>query len=119
VAVWSSGSAAALARVSVGGWAMTAGLPRLSGGVIWLVLLLTGLGWSAEWRRDILAVAAGGGGLETRAAVYLLCPLLLAGRALSRQDLVAALPAGAVVLTAGVAAWRWLARLDVSLEAAQ
>jgi hypothetical protein len=118
-AVWSSGSAVALALVSVGGWSITAGLPRLSGGVVWLVLLLTGLGWPTPLRQDILTVAVGVGAIETRAAVYLLCPLLVAGRALSRDDLVAVLPAAAVILLAGLTAWRWLLRLDVTLEAAQ
>ncbi|MGE0394601.1 MAG: hypothetical protein AB7I25_07745 [Vicinamibacterales bacterium] len=118
-AIWSTGSVAALALVSVGGWAITAPLPRLSGGVIWLVVLLATFGWSAGWRQDILAVALGGGTVWTRAAVYLLCPLLLGGRALSRVDLIAALPALFVILGAGLVAWRWLTRLDVTLEAAQ
>jgi len=118
-AVWSSGSAVALGLVSLGGWAVSVGLPRLSGGVIWLVLLLTGLGWPTVWRQDILAVADGGGSIEARALVYLLCPLVAAGRALTRQDLLAALPAIGVILTAGALAWRWLVRMDVSLEAAQ
>lgn len=118
-AVWSSGSVVALALVSLGGWAATAALPRLSGGVVWLVLLLAVFGWSGAWRQDILAVAAGGGAIETRAAVYLLCPLLLAGRALSGPDLIATMPALAVMIGAGLVAWRWLVRLDVTLEAAQ
>lgn len=118
-AVWSSGSTVALTLVSVGGWAMTAGLPRLSGAVVWLVLLLTGLGWPTPWRQDILAVATGGGTVGMRAAVYLLCPLLVAGRALSGADLLAVLPAAGVISLGGLAAWRWLIRFDVTLEAAQ
>lgn len=118
-AVLSSGSLAALALVSAGGWAMTVPLPRLSGGVVWLVLLLAGLGWPMSWWRDLLAVASGGAGVETRAVLYVLCPLVLSGRALTQEDLLALLPALAMAAAGCLAAWRWLVRVDVPLEAAQ
>ena len=118
-AVWASGSIVALGLVSLGGWAVSAGLPRLSGGVIWLVLLVAGIGWSTIWRQDILAVAGGGGAIGTRALTYLLCPLVAAGRALSAEDFLAILPATVLILSAGALAWRGLVRMNVSLEAAQ
>ena len=118
-AVLSQGSIAAMVVVSAAGWAMTVPLPRLSGGVVWLVLLLAGLGWPTVWREDILAVAAGGADVSTRAVVYLFCPLVVAGRTLTREDLMALLPVMALAMAGCVGAWRWLVRMDVSLEAAQ
>ena len=118
-AVLSQGSIAAMVVVSAAGWAMTVPLPRLSGGVVWLVLLLAGLGWPTGWRDDILAVAAGGADVSTRAVVYLLCPLVVAGRSLTQEDLMALLPAMALVMAGCVVAWRWLVRMNVPLEAAQ
>ena len=51
--VLSGGSIAAMVMVSAAGWAVTVPLPRLSGGVVWLVLLLAGLGWPTAGRRAI------------------------------------------------------------------
>lgn len=118
-AVWSTGSAMALFLVSVGGWAGTVALPRLSGGVTWIVLMLACLSGPTAWRQGLLAAAAGGGAGEIRAAVYLVCPLVLAGRALGWQDVIVLLPACGVIVGGALAAWRFLLRLDVTLEAAQ
>ena len=118
-AVLSQGSIAAMVVVSAAGWAMTVPLPRLGGGVVWLVLLLAGLGWPTVWREDILAVAAGSADVSARAVVYLLCPLVVAGRTRTQEDLMALLPVMALAMAGCVGAWRWLVRMDVSLEAAQ
>jgi hypothetical protein len=117
--VLSGGSIAAMVMVSAAGWAVTVPLPRLSGGVVWLVLLLAGLGWPTAWREDMLTAAAGGADLQTRAVVHLLYPLAVAGRALTQEDVVGLLPAMALAMAGCVVAWRWLVRMDVPLEAAQ
>ncbi len=57
--------------------------------------------------------------MSTRAVVYLLCPLVVAGRTLTQEDLMALLPVMALAMAGCVGAWCWLLRMDVSLEAAQ
>ncbi len=118
-AVRSSGSVVALALVSCGAWAITVPLPRLSGGVMWLVLLLAGLGWPSVWRQELLEVAVGEGTATARTVAYILCPLVLGGRSLETADVVAVLPALVLVAGATGAAWRYVLRMDVALEGAQ
>ena len=118
-AVWSSGSVSALGLLSLGGWALSVPLPRLSGGVIWLVVLFAGAGWSGTLRTGLLEVALGGGSGASRVLVSAVCPLLLAGLPLTAAGAAAVVPAGLLVALAVGLAWRWLARMDVGLEAAQ
>lgn len=118
-AVWSTGSLVAWLLLSAGGWALSVPLPRLSGGVIWLVLLLVGIGWPSAWRADLLAVAAGGGSTWTRMVIYALSPLVLAGRSLSAGEWLAVAPVAAVIGGLVLAAWQYALRIDVALEAAQ
>lgn len=116
---FASGTVFAMSVISVLAWAMTVPLPRLSGGIAWLLLIALALvGW-LEWRA--LATAAGAGTLDpaTLAAVYMVCPLLLVGQRVGAEQAAALLPGVVVAVLACAAAIWWIARMDVPLESAQ
>jgi len=113
-----SGSIAALVIVSSVAWAVTVPLPRLSGGLLWLLAIVMWLALTNTWREELLA---GGPRTPSIAGVlfYTLCPFVLAGRSVSSADAWILLP-GAVVSTVAVAtALRWMTRMDIALEASQ
>lgn len=116
---FSNGSIAALILISTMGWAITVPLPRLSGGVAWLVALFVVLALSGNWRDALLQAADGGASHLDVSVVFLLCPLLLVGITADRGQLLALLPGvglGAVAMAAAIA---WIIRADIALEAAQ
>lgn len=113
------GTVFAMFMVSVLAWAITVPLPRLSGGIAWLLLIALALvGW-LEWRS--LVTAAGTGTLDpaTLAAMYLVCPLLLVGQRLGPVQAAALVPGVLVATGAAAAAVWWITRMDVPLESAQ
>ena len=117
--VLTNGTVAAMTLISMLGWALTVPLPRLSGGVIWLVALFIVLAASGDWRAALLdATQHDDGWLET-AIVFLLCPLFFVGTHLEPAELMSLAPGFAVAVAAMVAACAWLTTFDVTLEAAQ
>lgn len=118
-AVFSNGSVAAMVLISTVGWAVTVPLPRLSGGVIWLVALFIALTASGDWRGTLLTAAEGGGSAWSLAAMFLVCPLVLVGTTLDAWQARGLLPGLLVALVAVIAAMSWIARSSVSLEASQ
>ncbi len=117
--VFSNGSVAAVLMISILGWGLTVPLPRLSGGVIWLVVLFIALTFSGNWRAALLSVAESGGNGWSLALMFVLCPLLLVGTTLDKSDLVALLPGLIVALAVMAAAISRIATSDVRLEEAQ
>jgi hypothetical protein len=113
------GTVFAMLVISVLAWAVTVPLPRLSGGIAWLLLIALALvGW-LEWRA--LVTAAGTGTLDpvTLAAMYLVCPLLLVGQRLTSMQAAALVPGAVIAAAACAAAIWWITRMDVALESAQ
>lgn len=116
---FSNGSIAALIMISTMGWAVTVPLPRLSGGVVWLVALFIVLAASGDWREALLRAADGGAGNLELSVVFLLCPLLLVGTTLERAQALALLPGLGLAAIAMGTAIAWIVRTDIALEAAQ
>ncbi len=116
---FASGTVCAMFVISVLAWAVTVPLPRLSGGIAWLLLIALALAGWLEWRA--LVTAAGAGALDpvTLAAVYLVCPLLLVGQRVGSAQAAALVPGAGVAVIACAAAIWWIARMDVPLESAQ
>ena len=85
-------------------WALTAGLPRLSGAIGWLLVM-------ALWRAA---------GLGDRSVVgTLLCPFVLIGERLTSGVTNAAAAAIVMSVLLPMAAIAWIVRMDVPLESAQ
>ena len=111
--------AVAVALVSTLAWALTVRLPRLSGGIAWLLAIAVWLvGWS-DGAAVIDAVRDGTAGYSTRALVITLCPFILLGRRLPGDQALAALPGVCLAALLGACAVTWISRVDVPLESAQ
>ena len=116
---FASGTVFAMFVISALAWAVTIPLPRLSGGIAWLLLIaLAMVGW-LEWRAVIAAAGTGALDPGSLAAVYLLCPLLLVGRRVGGAQLPTLLPGVLVAVIACVVAVWSITRMDVPLESAQ
>lgn len=114
-----TGSAAALLLVSTVAWAVTVPLPRLSGGVVWLVTMVVAVTITVDWRDALIAAARGDGTWVSRAFLFLLFPFSLIGTRIEVVDL----PSVGPVLVGGLVSWAaaiwWIVRTDIPLEAAQ
>ena len=113
----STGSAVAILVVSALAWAASVPYPPLTGGIAWMLVMVTLVAIS-PYGRDVMNGASrpspGAG-----AVFYLLCPFLLIGRAIGVGDFPAVVPAAVVSLSAVAAAFTWIRRMDVPLEASQ
>ncbi len=118
-AALASGTVAAMALVSLLGWAGTVALPRLGAGVIWLVLMAALLATTGQWpgtgRMPLLGELAE----WPRPVQWTVCPLLMVGLRLDDAGCWSAMPG----LVLAVAGW-WVAvlaveRASLGLEAAQ
>jgi hypothetical protein len=116
---FASGTVLAMMAVSILAWALTVPLPRLSGGIAWLLgIAMWVVGWSGG--PAVLAAAPGGeAGTALRAVVVTLCPFVLVGHRLTMRDAPAITPLVLLSLFLGIAAVVWIARMDVSVESAQ
>jgi hypothetical protein len=114
-----SGSAAALLLVSAVAWALTVPLPRLSGGVVWVVTMVVAVTMTTGWRDALVAAARGDGTWVSRPFLFLLFPFSLIGTRIELVDVpsLATVLVGALTLWAG-AVW-WIVRTDIPLEASQ
>jgi hypothetical protein len=111
------GSVMALLLVSTVAWAATVPLPRLSGGIMWLLAIVMLLGTTDDWRPG--AVAGESVPSVAGALVYALCPFLLVGRPLPWSAAWIAVPTVALSVVAVGLALAWVTRMDVALEASQ
>lgn len=102
-----SGTMAGMFLVSTLPWAATVWLPRLTGGIAWILLIVFALSVMSEARREVTAAAV------------LVCPWILAGHHLAISEIGPAALAIAVALSAMAAALGSIGRADVPLETAQ
>jgi hypothetical protein len=115
---FTSGSVVAFVAISTLAWSWSVRLPRLTGGIAWLLGIATSMvGWSGG--PVALAAAAGGTDLVTRALVAAVCPLVLLGRRLAGDDLVVAVPVLLLAAACTTGAVIDIVRMDVPLESAQ
>jgi hypothetical protein len=119
-ALLASGTWAAMFMVSTLPWAFTVALPRFSGAIGWLLLLVTmgttvSEGVFAEWRVTSTRVEA----LVWPAWVFLIYPLGAVGESLGPPHLLAVAPGMALATSAMVVACRWATHSDVPLSAGQ
>lgn len=113
-----SGTCLAVALLSTLPWALTVSLPRFSGGIGWLLVLVTTASTSTrpviDWRGESMLA-----GSWWPAWSLLIYPVAVVGQRLDTPQLAAAAPAFALAACAMASACRWIARADVPLEAAQ
>ena len=98
-----SGTVASLAIVSALSWAVTVPLPRLTGGIVWLLVLV------APVNHDLFPATAS----------MLALPWTLVGTDVFSQGAVAVVSAAAVVAMAVMSALTWICRTDISLQVAR
>jgi hypothetical protein len=116
---FASGSVVALGTISALAWALTVRLPRLSGGIAWLLgIAMWVVGW-AGGATVIAGVNEGTADYVTRTMVVTLCPFLLLGKRLAGDQAVMVLPVLAIAGALTVSEVIWIARMDVPLESAQ
>lgn len=96
--------------VSTVPWAMTVPLPRLTGGLAWVLLLVIAVPSVPTTDRAVLA---------SNTLAVLICPWILAGHRLAGGTLIPGAVALAISVGALVCALTWIDRADVPLEAAQ
>ncbi|MBI4264916.1 MAG: hypothetical protein HY657_11120 [Acidobacteria bacterium] len=115
-----SGTVAGMILVSALPWAATVALPRLTGGLVWITLLVLVVSVMPGSTNEIVAEwQAADDGPIVRTLAVLVCPWILAGRDLRGPDLLPAAAAIAFASLAVVAAVAWIARSDFPLEAGQ
>jgi hypothetical protein len=113
---FAGGSVAAMLLVSTLAWAVTVPLPRLSGGIIWLLSIVIVLAGTDAWRNR--AFTSGDANRSMSGVLmYALCPFVLVGQPLPAAAGWAVVP-GAILsaIAVGSACW-WIAAMDVPLEA--
>jgi len=115
-----SGTWAAVFLVSTLPWAFTVALPRFSGAIGWLLVVVTATTMFSspvldDWTVGSTRIEA----LVWPAWTVLVNPVAAVGHPLGGPHLLAVTPALAVAVIAMVLACRWAARADVPLEAAQ
>ena len=115
---FTQGSVVALCSISALAWAMTVRLPRLSGGIAWLLgIAVWVVGWSGG--PTVMAAASERTDTVTRAVVVTVCPFVLLGKRLPVSEMVLVLPVVVLALALTAAAVIWIVRMDVPLESAQ
>ena len=119
-ALVASGTWAAVFLVSTLPWAFTVALPRFSGGIGWLLVLVTVATTFSRTVLDDWTV----GSTRVEALVWpawtvLVNPWAAVGHPLDHPQLLAVIPALAIAASAMALACRWAACADVPLEAAQ
>jgi hypothetical protein len=114
-----TGSITAFLVVSTIGWALTVPLPRLTGGVLWVVTMVVAVTITSGSREALIAAARHDGTVVSRAFLWVVFPFSLIGTRIGLADL----PSVAPVLVTACAVWSgaiwWIARTDIPLEAAQ
>lgn len=119
-ALVTSGTCAAMFVVSTLPWATSVTLPRFSGGIGWLLLIVTlAATFSSpvmgEWTTSSTRIED----LAWPAWAFFVYPVGAVGQQLSRAQLMAVVPAVLLALCSMLIACQWIAQRDVPLEASQ
>jgi hypothetical protein len=104
---FASGTVLALIVVSLLSWAITAPLPRLSGGLVWLLLVVT------------LQAFVPAAFVAPNAFSVVVSPWVLVGTELPEIDPITALPIVVMTTIAAGAACAWIDRADIPLQVAR
>lgn len=107
VASLSSGTIVAMLVVSAFSWAVTVPSPRLTGGIVWLFVMVSAA--TALPDRDVLPLSLS----------ILLVPWAIVGRQIPASEALSLVPVVALSLAAVVCALVWIDRLDVTLQVAR
>lgn len=114
-----SGTIVAWVLISTLAWSLTVWLPRLSGGIVWLLAIAAWLvGWP-DGARSIASVQDETARSGVSALVIAFCPFVLLGRSVQGAQALAAVPATVVAVLVAAFAVARIARMDVPLESAQ
>lgn len=115
------GTIAGIVLVSTLPWATTVSLPRLTGGLVWILLLVVTVTMFPTVNPIGPAVRTpGGDGFPRRLLAVLLCPWILAGEPFKGSLLLMPALVGLVLAAVAMgAALFWMARANVPLETAQ
>lgn len=116
---FASGSVVAFALVSSLAWAMSVRLPRLSGGILWLLSLAMVVAMREEWRAAVVTALSGDRSSPWLALIFLICPFVSVGWSLPRGELLRLGPALVVGLASVAVALAWIVWSDQPLEASQ
>jgi hypothetical protein len=115
-----SGTVAAAFLVSTLPWAITVGLPRFSGGIGWMLVVVTAV---TTFSTNVFAVWAVPStrieDLAWPAWAFFIYPIGAVGESFGRPQLMAVTPALLLAIAAMVTSCRWIAHRDIPLEAAQ
>ena|SRR5688572_6804961 len=118
--VLSSGSAVALTLVSTVPWAATIALPRFTAAIAWLLMLATAAAvFPADRAHAVLDPLDSPSSWLTASLAVTLYPVALVGQDLTGARAALAIPAVIVAAGSMVAAFVWIGRRDIPLEAAQ
>ena len=112
------GTVAGLFLVSTMPWAATVPLPRLSGGLIWLMVLVLATSMPFRSGHDPIPSAATANPI-VRTLTILICPWFLVGRGLTGGDAIPTASAGAIAAASVACALFRIYRADLPLETAQ
>jgi hypothetical protein len=114
-----TGTISAMGLVSTLPWAITVRLPRFSGGIGWLLALSISASVLSSGNMSASRSANDAGELLWSAWGFLVYPAGFVGHQLSVREGLIAAPALVLALTSMTAAFHWVSRASVPLEAAQ
>jgi hypothetical protein len=118
-ASFASGTLAAMCVISTLPWALTVRLPRLTGGIAWMLALTAAATLLPPTPLDMLVPGLAGLAGPAAALAFLLCPWLVVGQPLAPSHIAPVLSMVVVVVAVMAGALIWLDQTDVPLEAAQ
>jgi hypothetical protein len=115
-----TGTCAAVFLVSTLPWAATIALPRFSGGIAWMLVVVTAAtafptGVVGQWPAHSTRIED----LALSAWSFLVYPAGAIGHHLARQETTATVPAVVLAVASMVTACRWVSRAEFPLEASQ
>ena len=118
-ATLSSGSLAAMWLVSSIPWAVTAGLPRFAGALIWLITLAASVTLVPDGQTGLLRVMRSAEPTPASALAFFVHPMGLVGQHLAPAQLLTVAPGLTFSTLCVVGTCVWLHRVNIRLEAAQ
>jgi hypothetical protein len=118
-ATLSSGSLAAMWLVSCIPWAITSGLPRFAGALIWLITFVASVTLVPEGQAGLVRILRNPQASPASAFAFLVYPVGLVGQHLTPAQMLTVVPGLVFATLCLVGTFVWLHRVDIRLEAAQ